>query len=145
MDGSGLTGNYRVRMFRPAFDEVRKLCGRTRDGIEVRRHLLKLRYWPENTPTDEQGTVLDLDWSWIRALPNLKIGELRVHDTIAGNDNLRALFFVGDAAVRTPLPMIWILAVLQKKRDDFTRAQISVFRARRLLVIERFYRRDSNA
>lgn len=144
MDGEGLTGSYRVRVFRPVFDEIRKLCGHTRDGMEIRRHLLKLRYWPENNPVDDHGTVLDLDWSWIRALPNLKVGELRIHDTIAGNDNLRAAFLVGDPNVREQLPMIWILAVLQKKRDDFTSAQIAVFRARRLLVHERFYRGHTN-
>lgn len=139
MDGSGLTGNFRVRMIRPAFDEVRRLCDRCRDGMSVRRHLLKLRYWPENHPLDDSGTVIDLDWSWIRSLPNLSIGELRIHDTISGNNNLRAAFFVGDHNVREPLPMIWVLAVMQKKRDDFTSQQIKVFRARRLLVLERFY------
>lgn len=138
MDGAGLTGSYRVRAIRPAFDEVRKLCRRSRDGMVVRRHCLKLRYWPENHPADG-ATVLDLDWSWIRALPGLSIGELRIHEAIAGNDNLRAIFFVGDQKVRVPLPMIWILTVMQKKRDDFTSHQLSVFRARRLLVIERFY------
>jgi hypothetical protein len=127
-------------MIRPAFDEVRKLCNRVRDGMTVRRHLLKLRYWPENHPLDDSGTILDLDWSWIRGLPGLHVGELRIHETISGNDNLRAAFFVGDRNVREPLPMIWILAVMQKKRDDFTTHQLAIFRARRLLVLERFYR-----
>jgi len=141
MDGSGLTGSFRVRMIHPAFDEVRKLCRKTRDGMTVRRHLLKLRYRPENHPTDDRGTVVDLDWSWIRALPHLDVGELRIHDTISGHDNLRAIFFIGDRNFREPLPMIWVLNVMQKKRDDFTTHQLRVFRARRLLVLERFYNR----
>ena len=139
MKGSGLTGNFRVRMIHPSFDEIRKLCHNVRDGMVLRRHLLKLRYWPENHPKDDSGQVIDLDWSWIRALQGESIGELRIHEEISGNDNLRAIFFVGDRAVREPLPMIWILHVMQKKRDDFTRHQISVFKARKLLVLERFY------
>ena len=139
MDGSGLTGSFRVRMLRPAFGECRRLCPTTRDGMELRRHLLKLRYWPEKHPETEDGEVLDLNWSWIRALPGMNVGELRIHETISGNDNLRGIFFVGNRDVREPLPMIWVLAVLQKKRNDFTSHQISVFRARRLLVEVRFY------
>lgn len=139
MAGENLTGTRRVRAIRPAFDDVARLCKRTRDKIEVRRHALKLRYWPDKHPTDHCGKVLDLDWSWIRALPGLNIGELRVHDTIGGNDNLRIIFFEGDSSVREPLPMVWVLCVMQKKRDDFSVHNLAVFRARRTLVIERFY------
>ena len=32
--------------------------------------------------TEPSGEVVDLDWSWIRSLDGLKVGELRVHDTI---------------------------------------------------------------
>jgi len=143
MNGEGLTGDYRVRLLGLGFNEIRKLChGKVRDGMKIRRHLLKLRYWPQARPEDDGGQVLDIDWCWIKSLPSLDIGELRIHDTIAGNDNLRGIFFVGDPAVVEPLPMIWILAVMQKKRDDFTTHQLAVFRARRLLVKERFYDRD---
>jgi hypothetical protein len=104
---------------------------------------LKLRYWPQKSPVDESGKLLDLDWSWIRALHGLKVGELRIHDTIGGNDNLRIIFFEGDPAVREPLPMIWVLHVMQKKRNNFTSNDLGIFRARRTLVIERFYRHRS--
>lgn len=134
-----LSGNWRVRIFRPAFDEVRKLCGGTKSCIELRRHVLKLRYWPGNLPVDESGTLIDLNWSWIKSLPGLQTGELRIDDEISGNDNLRAIFFVGDSSVKDPLPMIWVLTVFQKKRDDFSSHQISIFRSRRQLVLERFY------
>jgi len=133
-----LTGSYRVRVFRPAFDQARKLCKHTKGMIELRRHALKLRYWP-NDP-GEDGQVVDLDWSWIKSLPGEKVGELRIDDKIDGNDNLRMIFFVGDESVASPLPIIWILSVLQKKRQDFTRNQIKVFHAQRQLVLERFYR-----
>lgn len=134
-----LTGNWRVRIFRPAFDEVRRLCPKTRDCIEVRRQVLKLRFWPGAVPVDPGGPVVDLNWSWIRSMPNMQTGELRIDDQIAGHDNLRAIFLVGDHRVQQPLPMIWILTVFQKKRDDFTSHQVSIFRGRRQLVLERFY------
>jgi hypothetical protein len=61
-----------------------------------------------------------------------------VHDTIGGCDNLRIIFF--DPQIQTePLPILWVLSVFQKKRDDFTRAQLANFRLRRKLVLARFY------
>ena len=134
-----LTGSRRVRIFRPAFDQVRKLCRNTKSCIEIRRHALKLRYWPDNYPEDEHGQVVDLNWSWIKAMPGLNTGELRIDDRIAGHDNLRIIFFVGDSEIQEPLPMIWVLNVFPKKRDDFTDSQIKIFKGQRRLVIERFY------
>src|SRR4051812_25927843 len=119
MAESALSGRRRVRAIRPAFDDVARLCGRTRDRIEIRRHALKLRYWPEKHPTDDAGRVLDLNWSWIQALKGLNVGELRIEDNIGGNDNLRIIFYEGGSSVRAPLPLIWVLRVMQKKRNDF--------------------------
>ena len=138
--GKHLTGFYRVRVFRPAWGDARRLLPRTRDCIELRAHALKLRYWPEKNPEAESGDLLDLNWSWIRALGGLKIGELRIDDKIGGNDNLRVIFFCGDPKVKEPLPFIWILGVIQKKRMEFTAHQIQIWRDRRTLVIERFYK-----
>lgn len=135
----GLTGRYRVRVFRPVLKEAARLCPRVRDYFELRAQALKLRYWPDHRLEQPNGHVLDLDWSWIKALPGLQVGELRVDDVIGGHDNLRAIFFVGDPEVKVPLPIIWIVALLQKKRQEFTTHQIELFRARRTLVIERFY------
>lgn len=138
--GASLTGHRRVRAIRPAFDDVARLCRRACDRIEIRRHALKLRYWPAKRPTTEAGLVLDLNWSWVRAQRGLCIGELRLEDTIGGNDNLRIIFFEGDPSVRDPLPLIWILRVMQKKRDDFSSNDLQIFKARRQLVIERYYK-----
>lgn len=135
-----LEGNYHVRVFRPAWSDVHRWFPRTKHKIEVRSHALKLRYWPEKNPSDERGVLLDLDWCWIRALRTRSIGELRIDDTIGGNDNIRIVFFRGDPKVRLPLPIIWILAVLQKKGDDWTTANYKTFKARRTLVVERFYK-----
>ena len=72
-------------------------------------------------------------------MPGLHTGELRIGDTIAGHDNLRIIFFVGNEDVRDPLPMIWVLNVFQKKRDHFTTNEIRIFKSQRTLVLQRFY------
>ena len=132
-----LTGNYLVRVIRPALHDAHYWLPRTRDRAELRRQALKLRFWPEKCPEDENGQLLDLDWSWIRSLPGKKIGELRIHDRIGNRDNLRVIFF--DPAKREPLPMLWVIGVIQKKRDDFTASQIKTYRLRRQIVLERSY------
>lgn len=140
MVGEHLTGNYHVRAIRPALQEAGRLCNRMRENMEIRRHALKLRYWPEQHPQDDSGQLLDLDWSWIRSMPGMDVGELRVRDHIAGHDNLRLIFFVGGPFASHPMPIIWILRVMQKDRDDFSRHDIAIFKARRTLVVERFYK-----
>jgi hypothetical protein len=94
---------------------------------------------PEKHPEDDNGLVLDLDWEWIKALrkKKKKIGELRINETIGDHDNLRVIFFKPD--ILKPHPMIWILSVFQKKRQDFTRAQLQTFADRSDIVLERFY------
>lgn len=139
MASEGITGNFRVRALRPAFEDARRICPHTKDRMELREHALKLRYWPTPHPVAQDGQVLDLDWSWVMALRNLRIGELRIDDLIGGNDNLRIIFFEGDHAVRDPLPMMWILRVMQKKRNDFSAHDLSIAKMRRLIVLERFY------
>ena len=79
-----LTGAYLVRAGRWAFQEARKWLPRARDRAELRRHALKLRFWPTGDVGDESGTLMDLDWSWVKSLPGTRIGELRIHDTIGG-------------------------------------------------------------
>lgn len=134
-----LTGSHRVRVFGPAMWEARKRWPRARDRMEVRRHALKLRYWPEPHPRDEGGTLLDLDWEWIKACSGKRIGELRIHDVIGGYDNIRIVFFVGGKRETDRWPTIWILAAMQKKRQEWTQANLLTFESRRKLVIERFY------
>ena len=99
--------------------------------------------WPTQATTDSAGQLVDLDWSYIQTLSHLKIGELRVHGTIGGCDNLRIIFFIGPSSDLFPKTCIWVLAVFQKKRDDFTPAQIRNFQARRKIVLIRFYGQTS--
>jgi len=132
-----LTGSYLVRAGRWAFQAIHKWLPRARDRAELRRHALKLRFWPGCTGKETEGQVLDLDWSWIKALPGKRIGELRIHDTIGGCDNLRVIFFVPTIVIQ--LPTLWVLSAFQKKRDYFTAPQLKNFELRRKLIMERFY------
>jgi hypothetical protein len=135
-----LTGTYFVKVYDDVvFDEVRDLFPKVKDRMRLRRQSLKLRFWPSQNPVDESGKVLDLDWSPIKSLPHSNVGELRISDVIGGRENLRVIFFVGSPEVCDPKPLIWILTVLQKKRNDFTVYQIRNFKRRRQAVIERFY------
>jgi len=140
MAAKTLSGTHHVRAISPAFDDASWLFRRTRDRMEVRRHALKLRYWPEMHPTDDAGRLLDLNWCWIRALRGSRIGELRLDDTIGGQNNLRIIFYVAEEKVHGLFPVIWILRVMQKKRNDFSARDLQTFKARKSLVIERFYR-----
>ncbi len=133
-----LAGHWRVRIFRPAFKEIESLCNCVGDMMEIRRQALKLKWWPSGEA--DNGQVVDLNWEYLKTLPGEHIGELRIDDEIGGNNNLRVIFYAGDENVCEPLPMIWILSVIQKKRQDFSTAQIKIFRARKNLIIERFYK-----
>lgn len=140
MADNSLTGSHWVRLLGAAAQDAKILWPATRHRMEVRRNALKLRFWPEQHPMDDSGTVLDLDWEWIRALKGKRVGELRIHDRIGGIDNIRLIFFVGDIVRPSdPMKAIWILAAKAKKRDDFTAADIRTFDARRTIVMQRFY------
>ena len=108
------------------------------DIMEVRRQALKLKWWPSGATNS--GQVIDLNWESINSRPGEHIHELRIDDEIGGNNNLRIIFYSGDPNVCEPLPMIWILSVIQKKRQHFTTNEIKVFRARKNLIVERVYK-----
>lgn len=132
-----LTGNYFVRAIRPAFHDAHSLFKSARERAVLRRHSLKLRFWPERHPVDDNGTLMDLNWSWIQACKPNRIGELRIDDRIGDCDNLRVIFF--DPDIREPLPTLWVLAVMQKKSQSFSSKNLATFKLRRRLVLERFY------
>lgn len=135
-----MTGNYYVRVVRPALQDARHWLPLMRDRAELRRQALKLRFW------GPQGLVEDLDWDWIKALREKRIGELRIGDVLGDRDNLRVITWHPSIDLSPnwnpnsePVPHIWILAVLQKKRNDFTDGNLKNFLLRRQTVIERFY------
>jgi len=82
---------------------------------------------------------MDLDWSWVQGLRWNDIGELRIIDTVAGNDNLRINFHCGGDRLVDPLPLMWILRVFQKKSMHFTSNDLNIFSERRRHIRRRFY------
>ena len=75
-----LEGDHWVRVAIPAIHDARALWPRTKDRMTVRRHALKLRYWPQRNAESENGLLFDLDWSWVKAMRSLRIGELRIDE-----------------------------------------------------------------
>lgn len=134
-----LTGTHLVKVMLSAFRDAHRILPRARHRAELRRQALKLRYWPEKNPTDHSGQLLDIDWCWIQSMKGSQVGELRIDDTIGDCDNLRIIFFVGPKIEGDPMKKIWILAAMQKKSNDFSKANITTFTARRAIVLERVY------
>ena len=141
-----LTGTHYVRVIRPAFQDARRMLPQMRDRAVLRRHALKLRFWGADEPVDDQNQVVDLDWGWIKALRNERIGELRIDDHIGGFNNIRIITWHPERSLTVdwdkrvgPVPHVWVLSAFQKKRQDFTKGEYANFRARRQTVIERFY------
>lgn len=137
---SKLLGTWWVRCLDSAFVDARRLLPRAKDRAILRRHAIKLAYWPEQNPATEHGVVLDIDWSWIKAMKRDRVGELRVSDRLGDRDNLRLIFWVAPRKLeRHPMPIIWILLAMQKRRDEFTKFDIRTFATRRKILMERVY------
>ena len=137
-----LVGSYWVTPTATALNRAWKLFkGRLSPYFELRRHALKLAFFPTGR-RDSDGMVLDLDWSSITGTGHRDIGELRITDVIGGYDNLRIVFFVADSVIPGErLPRIWVLTVFRKKNERFSANELKSFSARRQLIIERNYKR----
>lgn len=129
---SGLIGQYYVKPTATACVRAWSLCKhRMRDYQKLRKHALKLAFWPDGA---------DLDWDWIKTLEAKRIGKLRIDEVIAQQNNLRVIFFKANKLIPgDPLPRIWTLTVFQKKRQDFSSKEIAAFRAMRDIVFARHY------
>ena len=127
-----LFGSYYVKPTAGAEVRAWKLCNkRMREYQKLRAHALKLAYWPDDA---------DLDWDWIKSLEAKRVGELRIDELIAGQDNVRVIFFKANKILPgEPMPRIWTLTAFQKKRDDFSGKEIAAFRAMRDIVVARWY------
>lgn len=129
---SPIVGNYYIVPTAGACVRGWKVAQQSvRDYQRIRTHALKLAFWPDHA---------DLDWDWIKSLESKRIGELRIDEIIAGNDNLRVIFF--KANKRLPgesLLRIWTLTVFQKKRNDFSSKELAAFRTMRDIVVARHY------
>ena len=108
--------------------------------MEVRRQALKLRFWGQR----HAAFVLDVSYESIKGLAGSGIHELRIDDEIGGHRNVRVTFLVPPDTWKAanwsrPLPVIWVLEVLPKKRQDWTTHDLDRFRAKREIVKQRFY------
>jgi len=76
-----------------------------------------------------------------------KIGELRIDDEIAGNNNIRIIFFRANIALKGDpvsasgeiMRRIWILAAFQKKTQGFSSHQMKAWKGTRTILVQRYY------
>ena len=120
-----------------AISRAKDLFPKARDNQILRRHVMKLAYWPTGLHDgDVDGS--DLDWDWITTLEKKRIGELRIDETIGGFNNLRVIFFKANTCLANKtMNRIWILTVFQKKSQGVRQGQIKSFDGARTIIVER--------
>jgi hypothetical protein len=136
-----LTGTHLVRVLRSGLQGARHFWPRVGDRMEVRRNALKLRFWGQR---HGQGRLLDLTYESIKAMAGSGVYELRIDDVIGGHRNIRVVFFDPPGIWEAqkwipPLPLVWVLEALPKKRHDWTSFDIDRFGAKQATIKERFY------
>lgn len=139
-----ITGTNFVRYTRHGLQAARGYWPGTGDRFEIRRQSLKLRFWDERHlhPT---GVLVDLSYESIRSLAGSGIYELRLDDTVGGQSNIRVIFFdppkswILHPEEGRPLRTVWVVEAMPKKRDDWTKNDITRFKGSRLLVRRRAY------
>ena len=136
-----LFGDYHVTPTHTALKEAQDLFPKYGDYQELRRHALKLAFWPKG-PIGSGGMVIDLDWEVIKGMSDPKACELRITDKIGGFDNLRLVFYRFEKDVILTddiLPRLWVIGVMQKKLQRFSNAQLRIFSARVTVLRQRKY------
>lgn len=135
-------GSYRVVRTATSIKRASSLFPRERDNQLLRRHVLKLAFWPSGLDDDDDDgeAGADLDWDWITSLEKKRVGELRIDETIGGFNNLRVIFFKANICLPSEdMNRIWILTVFQKKSQGFGDPEIRAFAAARTLIVQRYY------
>jgi hypothetical protein len=111
--------------------------------MDVRRHALKLRYWGERSGQSGSDTLLDLSYESIKAMSGSGVYELRIDDEIGGHRNIRVVFFEPPSDWRpnweSPKPVLRVLEVLPKRRNNWTTFDIDRFWGKREIVKQRWY------
>jgi hypothetical protein len=95
----------------------------------------------------------DLDWEWIQGAEKLHLGELRIPEVVAGNNNLRVIFFKANIAIPDDprnaegqiMTRIWLLSCFQKKRQELSNNQIAAWKGMRRIIVQRYYEGRSDA
>lgn len=137
-------GKCYIKPFGASIADTWALFKKLKPFYIVKRHALKLAYWPGSATRQ----VVDLDWDWIKQGGCERVGELRIHESVGGYDNLRIIFYVAPVALLDDpmtedgqvMTRIWILQVFQKKTQTFSTRDIATFRARANLINARYYR-----
>lgn len=136
---TGLFGDFYVVPTSGALAQAWSLCQKSARPYHIlRRHTLKLAFWPDGS---------DTDWDWIKTLEPQRIGELRIDDEIAGNNNIRIIFFKANIALKDDpvsasgeiMRRIWILAAFQKKAQGFSSHQMKAWKGTRTILVQRYY------
>ena len=141
-----ICGHFYVKPTDSARMDARKWFPHHRDYYELRKQVLKLRWWPTGS-VGTHGQVEDLDWEPVRGIGGgLKVHELRIDDKIGGHDNIRVYFMVaprvleGDPVVEgKTLPRIWLLRTMQKKTQKLTSRDLTILKGRAKIVLKRHY------
>jgi len=137
-----ITGKNFVRLTRHGLQSIRSVWPYTGDRFEVRRQVLKLKWW-DDRHLHPPGLLVDHTYEAIKALPGLGLYELRLDDEIGGQRNIRAIFFDPPSnwvpLEQKPMRVIWVLEAFPKKRQDFSRNDLRRFRNSRMLLAQRCY------
>ena len=139
-----VTGTNFVRFTRHGLQSIRCYWTRLGDKFEVRRQALKLRFW-DDRHNHPPGMLFDHTYESIKSLPGLGVYEMRLDDVIGGQSNIRVVFldppksWIPNKEEGRPMRIVWVLEALPKKNYDWTRNEITRFRASRLLIQKRFY------
>lgn len=135
---AGLTGKFHVMPTATALRQADKLTkSGVRDLFRLKRIAVKLRYFPQCPP---EAPNFDMDVSKITGAGTPATFELRIDENIAGNDNLRLIFFpVETILLGDRLPKLWVLALMQKKTERFSNTQLATFQCQRQLILTRHY------
>ena len=139
-----LTGCNFVRFSRHGLQAIRAYWFRLGDRFEVRRQALKLRFWDERHEHGP-GMLFDHTYESIKALSGEGVYELRIDDDIGGQSNIRVVFFDPPSGWKRttdnirPMRVIWVLEALPKKRNEWTKNDLTRFKGQRLLIKRRFY------
>ena len=139
-----LSGTHHVRALKSALHKARRrYWQKIGDLMEVRAQTLKLREWGNRHLHGAENGILDLTYESIKSMPSSDVYELRLEDEIGGHRNIRVVFLVPPSSwkpnINSPLPMLWVLETLPKKRNEWTSFDIERFWALRDVVKERFY------
>ncbi len=138
-----VTGTHLVRVLRSGLQGAKYFWPKVGDRMDVRRNALKLRFWGMRSEAVGNEMIMDVSYETIKALQGLGVYELRLDDEIGGHRNIRVIFFVPPEkwkpVAKLPMPTLWILEAVPKKRQGWTTNEINRFRAKRAIVKERFF------